>query len=72
MQTNRLHGCPFTSFLILMICLQCSDNDFGGGNILNNILHDPGFRVGLLSVNFLRQLSSISRAIKKLLVAINV
>ena len=28
MQANRLDGCPSTSFLTQLICLQCSDNDF--------------------------------------------
>ena len=42
MRAKKLDGCPSNSFLILLICLQCSDNDFGGGDVSSNVLYEPG------------------------------
>ena len=42
MQANKLDGCPSNSILILLICLQCNDNDFGGGGVSSDVLYDPG------------------------------
>ena len=52
MQANRLAGWPSTSFLTLLITLQCSDNDFGGGDASRDFLYEPRARVYLLSVVF--------------------
>ena len=72
MEANKLDGCPSNSFLTLLICLQCSDNDFGGGDVSRDVLYDPGGKVDLISVVFSRCLSAIPSAIKKILEAINV
>ena len=50
MQANRLDGCPSTSFLTPLTCLQCSDNDFGRGDVSGDVLYEPGGRVDLLRV----------------------
>ena len=54
MQANKLDGCPSTSFLTLLICLQYSDDDIGGCDVSNDVSHEPGGRVDLLSVAFSR------------------
>ena len=54
MQANKLDGCPSNSFSTLFICLQCSNNDFGGGDVLRDALHEPGGRADLLSVVFFK------------------
>ena len=54
MRVNKLDGCPSSSFLSLLICLQCSDNDFGGGNVSRDVLYEPGGKVDLISVVFRR------------------
>ena len=41
MQASRLDGCPSTSFLTLLICLQCNDNSFGRGGALRDVLYEP-------------------------------
>ena len=33
MQAKRPSGCSSTLFLTLLICLQCSDDDFGEGDV---------------------------------------
>ena len=38
---HRLDGYPSNSFLTLLICLQCSDNDFGVGVVTRDILYEP-------------------------------
>ena len=72
MQASRLDGCQSNSFLTLLIYLQCSNNDFGGGDISRGVLYGPGVRVDFLSADFSRYLSSIPSAIKRVLEAINV
>ena len=72
MQANKLDVWPSNSFLTLLICLQCSDNDFGGGNISRDVLHEPLVKVHLISVVFSRELSDIPSAMKIVLSAINV
>ena len=52
MQANKLDGCQSNSFLILLICLQCTDNDFWERDVLRDVLHEPWGRVDLLSVVF--------------------
>ena len=54
MQANKLDGCPSYSFSTLFICLQCSNNDFEGGYVLRDVLHEPRGRADLLSVVFSR------------------
>ena len=51
-RANRLDRCPSNSFLTLLICLQCSNNNFGGGDVSGSILYDPGGRVDLIYVIF--------------------
>ena len=41
MKANRLDGCPSTSFLTLLICLKCSDNNFGRSDIIRDISYGP-------------------------------
>ena len=50
MEANRLDGCPCSSFLTLLICLQCSDNQFGGGNVSRDVLYEAGDKVDLICV----------------------
>ena len=50
MEANELDGCPSNSFLTLLICLGCSDNDFGGGDASRDVLFQPGGKVDLISV----------------------
>ena len=71
MQTNKLDGCPSNLFLTLLICLQCSDNDFGG-DVSSNVLYELGLKVDLISVVFSRCLLNIPSTIKIVLEAINV
>ena len=40
MQANRVGGCPSHSFLNLLICLQCSANDFEGGDVSRDVLYE--------------------------------
>ena len=73
MQPNKLDGCPSNSFLTLLICLQCGDNDFGGGDVSSNVEYEPEDKVDLISIVFSKCLLSIPSAIKKkkMLEAIN-
>ena len=41
MQPERFDGCPFTSLLTLLICLQFSDNNFGRVDILRDVPYEP-------------------------------
>ena len=54
MQSSKLDGWPANSFLTFLICLQCSDNDLGGGDVSKDVFYKPGGRVDLLSVVFSR------------------
>ena len=40
--------------LTLLICLQCSDNDFGRGDVSRDVLYEPGGKTDLISIVFLR------------------
>ena len=40
------------SVLTLSICLQCSDNDFGGGDASRDVLYEPEVKADLISVVF--------------------
>ena len=72
MRAKKLDGCPSNSFLTLLICLQCSDNDIGGGDVSRDVLFEPGGKVDLISAVFSRYLSCIRSAIKTVLSAMNV
>ena len=72
MRANKLDGLPFNSFLTLLICLQCSGNDFGGDDVSMDVLYEPGVKVDLISVVFSRELSGIPSEIKIVLEAMNV
>ena len=67
MEANKPDGCPSNSFLILFICLQCSDNDLGRRS--RDVLYEPGGKVDLISAVFSRYLSCIRSAIKIVLSA---
>ena len=54
MQANKLDGWPSNSFLTLLICLQCRDNDFGGGDVSRDVFYEPGDKVDLIRVVFSR------------------
>ena len=54
MRDNKLHGRPSNSFLILLICLQYSDNDIGGGDVSRDVLYEPGNSLGIISIVFAR------------------
>ena len=71
MQANKLDGCPSNSFLILLLCLQCSDNNFGGGDVSSDVLYEPWGNVDQINVVFSRYLSGIPSAIKIVLEAMN-
>ena len=42
MPANKLDGCPSKSILTFFICLQCSDNDIGEGDVSRDVLYEPG------------------------------
>ena len=74
MYTNTLDGCPSTSFITLLICIQCSDNNFGESDVSRYILYVPGGRGDIIrdinyifNTDFKRELSVIPSTIKKLL-----
>ena len=54
MQASKPDGCPSNSFLTLLICLQCSDNDFGGGDVSRDVFYEAGAKVDLISKVFSR------------------
>ena len=45
MEANKLDGWPANLFLTLLICLQYSDNNFGGGDVSRDVLYDPEGKV---------------------------
>ena len=67
----KLDGCPSNSFLTLLTCLKCGDNDIGGANMSRDLLYEPGGKVDLISIVFSRYLSCIPSAIKIVLEAMN-
>ena len=71
MQANRVDDFPSTSFLTLLICLQCSYNDFGGRDVSSDVSYAPEGKVDLVRIVFSKWLLGIPSAIKKLLEAIN-
>ena len=55
-----------------LICFQCSDNDFRGGDVSRDVLCELGRKVNLIRVVFSRLLSGIPSAIKIVMEAMNV
>ena len=72
MRANKLDGCPSNLFLTLLICLQCSDNDIGEGDVSRDVLYEPAGKVDLIRIVFSRYLSCMISAIKIVLSAMNV
>ena len=72
MRVNKNDGCPSNLFLTLLICLQCSGNDIGVGDVSRDVLYEPGGKVDLIGVVFSRYLSCMPGAIKIVLSAMNV
>ena len=54
MRANKLHARTSNSLLILLICLQGSDNDIGGGDVSRDVLYEPGNSLGMISIVFAR------------------
>ena len=54
LRANELNGCPSNSFLTLLTCLQCSDNDFVRRDVSRDVLYEPGAKVDLISVDSCR------------------
>ena len=54
MQANKFEDCPSSSFLPLLICLQCSGNGFGVGDASKDVFYEPGGKGDLISVVFSR------------------
>ena len=71
MQANRLDGCPSKSFFTLLICLQCSDNNFGGSVVTRHVLYEPEKTSEYFMLIFLRIFSGTPSAMKKILLAVN-
>ena len=53
MRANKIHGCPSSSFLILLIVLQFSDGDIEEGDVPRDY-YDPEVSFHLISVVFSR------------------
>ena len=47
MGANKLDGLPSNFFLTLLICLQCSDNDTGWGDVSRDVLNETVGKVDL-------------------------
>ena len=54
MRANKLDGYSSSLYLTLLICLQCSDNDIGEGDVSRNVLYEPGGKVDLINIVFSR------------------
>ena len=65
MQANKLDGCPSNSFFTLLICSQCSDNDFGGGDVSMDVSYEPGGRVDLFKCSFFKIVVEYTKRDKK-------
>ena len=52
MRAQKLDGWPSSSLLTFLICLQCNDNNIGGGDISRDVLYEPGVKADLISVVF--------------------
>ena len=49
MRANKFDVCPSDSFLTSLICLQCSGNGIGGGDVSRDVLYEPGGKVDRLA-----------------------
>ena len=49
MPANKLDGCPSNLFLTFLICLQCSDNAIGGGDVSRDVLYESRAKADLIS-----------------------
>ena len=49
---NRLDGCKFALFETLLICVQCSDNNFGIGQVSRYVFYAPGETINLSKLTF--------------------
>ena len=54
MRAYKLDSCPSNSFLTLLIYLQCSDNNIGGGDVSREVFYDPGNSLDMISIVFSR------------------
>ena len=54
MNTNKFEGQQQQTFSNLLTCLQCSDNDFGVGDVSTDVFYEPGGKVNLIKVMFSR------------------
>ena len=54
MRASKLDGYSSSLYLTLLICLQCSDNDIGEGDVSRNVLYEPRGKVDLINVVFSR------------------
>ena len=72
MEPSKLNGWRSNSFLTFLICLHCSDNNFGEGDVSKDVLYEPGGKVDLISVVFSRQVLNKPSTIKTVLEAIYV
>ena len=50
MEANKLDGWQSSSFLALLICFQCRDNDLGRGDVSRDVLYEAGGKVDLISI----------------------
>ena len=64
LQDNRLDGFPSTSFLTVLICLECCDTNFVGDYVSRDVLFVPGVKVELVPAVFSRWLLGVPSAIK--------
>ena len=65
MQADKLNGCQSNSFLTLLICLQCCDNDFGGGVVTRDVFYEPKETSESFMLIFFRIFSGTPSAMKK-------
>ena len=62
---------PIYSFLTLLICLQCDDNDDEGVYVSKDVLYVPGVKVELLRVKIVVKYTTdnekVGKCVKKLI-----
>ena len=71
MKANKFDGWLSNSFLTRLICLQCNDNDLGGGVVTRDFLYEPEKNKLTLYVILFKTLSGTRSAMKKLLSAVH-
>lgn len=67
---NRFGSCLSISFLALMVCLQCSYNDFRRVDVSRNVFYAPDEKM-FCTLILLRYLAGTSSAMKNLFQAVN-